>query len=151
MYLEGRRRDADQASRHTADHPSAGRPRLVDEWLVERFAAGGFSEVRASYGSVLVPLLERDGLRLGELASASRLSKQAMTGLVKRCEADGLVTRERDPLDGRAFNVQLTQRGREFGGLAEAVLDDLDDQLVRSLGRRNNEALVRALKGVLEL
>ena len=123
----------------------------VNEWLVERFKAGGFGEVRASYGSVLVPLLEEDGLRLGELASASRLSKQAMTGLVARCEADGLVARERDPLDGRAFNVRLTRRGREFGELAAAVLADLDNQLERSLGTRNNDALVRALKGVLDL
>ena len=123
----------------------------VNEWLVERFTAGGFGEVRASYGSVLVPLLQQDGLRLGELASASRLSKQAMTGLVARCEADGLVERKRDPLDGRAFNVRLTRRGREFGQLATTVLADLDEQLVRSLGTRDNDALVRALRGVLEL
>ena len=32
-----------------------------------------------------------------------------------------------------------------------AVLAELDDQLVRSLGSRNNDALVRALKGVLDL
>ena len=123
----------------------------VNQWLVERFTAAGFGEVRASYGSVLVPLLEQDGLRVGQLAAASRLSKQAMTGLVARCEADGLLTRERDPLDGRAFNVRLTARGREFSELATAVLAELDDQLVRSLGTRNNDALVRALKGVLNL
>ena len=82
--------------------------------LVERFAERGFPEVRASYGSVLVPLFERDGLRLGELAAAARLSKQAMTGLVQRCEADGLVERERDAADGRAFVIRLTARGQAF-------------------------------------
>ena len=106
-----------------------------NELLVERFAARGFGEVRASYGSVLVPLFERDGLRLGELAAASRLSKQAMTGLVQRCEADGLVERERDPRDGRAFNVRLTARGREFRGVAEEVLAELDAELGRRWAR----------------
>lgn len=122
-----------------------------NERLVERFAARGFGDVRASYGSVLVPLFERDGRRLGELAAASRLSKQAMTGLVARCEADGLVERERDPVDGRAFNVRLTGRGRAFRAVAGDVLAELDDELARSLAPRNHDALIRALKGVIEL
>ena len=119
--------------------------------LVERFAARGFGEVRASYGSVLVPLFERDGLRLGELAAAARLSKQAMTGLVKRCEADGLVERGPDPVDGRAFNVRLTGRGRALRAAAEEILAELDRELVRALGARDRDALVRALKGVMDL
>jgi DNA-binding MarR family transcriptional regulator len=122
-----------------------------NEVLVERFAAEGFGEIRASYGSVLVPLFERDGLRLGELASAARLSKQAMTGLVKRCEADGLVERGPDPVDGRAFNVRLTRRGRAARAVAERVLDELNDELGRSLGDRDRDALIRALKGVMQL
>jgi DNA-binding MarR family transcriptional regulator len=122
-----------------------------NELLAERFAARGFGEVRPSYGSVLVPLFERDGQRLGELAAAARLSKQAMTGLVGRCEADGLVQRDRDPVDGRAFNVRLTERGRAFRAVAEDVLAEIDDELVRSLGTRRRDALTRALKGVIEL
>jgi DNA-binding MarR family transcriptional regulator len=122
-----------------------------NERLVEGLAARGFAQVRASYGSVLVPLFERDGLRLGELAAAARLSKQAMTGLVKRCEADGLVERERDPIDARAFNVRLTARGEALRDAAGEVLGELHDELVRSLGARNHDALVRALKGVIDL
>jgi DNA-binding MarR family transcriptional regulator len=125
--------------------------RNFNELLTERFAAAGFGEVRASYGSVLVPLFERDRLRLGELAAAARLSKQAMTGLVKRCEAEGLVERAPDPVDGRAFNVRLTGRGRQVRAVAEQILDELNDELARSLGVRDRDALIRALKGVLEL
>ena len=122
-----------------------------NELLVERFADRGFPEVRASYGSVLVPLFERDDLRLGELAAVSRLSKQAMTGLVKLCEQDGLVVRERDVDDGRAFRVCLSARGRRFQAVAEDILHELDEELVRSLGARRHDALVEALKGVIDL
>ena len=94
---------------------------------------------------------ERDGLRLGELAAAAHLSKQAITGLVARCEEDGLVERARDPGDGRAFNVRLSARGRVFRAIAEEVLGELDEELVELLGVRNRDALVRALKGVIEL
>lgn len=115
--------------------------------LVERFAQRGFGDVRASFGSVLVPLFDQDGLRVGELASAARLSKQAMTGLVRRCEEAQLVERERDASDGRAFRVHLTPRGQELRGVAQEVLAEL----VRELGRQDHEALIRALQGVIEL
>jgi DNA-binding MarR family transcriptional regulator len=122
-----------------------------NELLAERFADRGFADVRPSYGSVLVPLFDEDGLRLGELAARARLSKQAITGLVKRCEDDGLVVRERDPDDGRAFRVSLSARGRAFRTVAGDVLHDLDQALVASLGERNRKALSAALKGVMEL
>lgn len=125
--------------------------RRFNERLVERLTARGFGEVRASYGSVLVPLFERDDLRVGELAAASRLSKQAMTGLLARCEADGLVERERSPQDGRAFDVRLTKRGIELRAAAGEVLAELDAELTESLGTANRDALIQALKGVIEL
>jgi len=123
----------------------------VNELLVERFAAEGFQDVRASHGSVLVPLFERDGRRVGELAGASRLSKQAMTGLVAQCEAVGLVERRPDPIDGRAFTIELTARGRAFRSVAEHVLAELDADLARHLGTETRDALTRALKGVIDL
>jgi len=49
-----------------------------NELLAERFAAAGFPEVRPSYGSILVPLYEEDGLRMGEIARRVRLSKQTI-------------------------------------------------------------------------
>jgi DNA-binding MarR family transcriptional regulator len=119
--------------------------------LLERFAAAGYPEVRASFGSVLVPLFAAGELRLGEIAEAARLSKQAMTTLVKQCEQAGLVERERDPSDGRAFRVRLTKRGRRFQAVAEQVLADLDARVVQVLGIRKRDALVEALKGVMDL
>src|ERR671911_1681773 len=81
-----------------------------NELLYERFVAAGYAEVRPSYGSVLVPLFEEDGLRMGELARRSRLSKQTMTTLVRSVEQAGLVAREPDSADGRASRVFLTPR-----------------------------------------
>ena len=40
-----------------------------NELLYERFVAAGYPDVRPSYGSLLVPLFEEDGLRMGELAA----------------------------------------------------------------------------------
>ena len=122
-----------------------------NELLIERFAERGFGDVRASYGSVLVPLFDEEPLRLGDIAVRARLSKQSMTSLVKLCEEAGLVDRERDPGDGRAFRISLSARGRELKAVAEDVLAELEHELVRALGRRDHDALIRALKGVMEL
>jgi DNA-binding MarR family transcriptional regulator len=122
-----------------------------NELLLERFATAGYPEVRASFGSVLVPLFASGELRLGHIAAAARLSKQAMTTLVRQCEDAGLVERQRDPDDGRAQLVRLTRRGRKFQAVAEQVLAELDARVVEALGTHTRDALIEALKGVMDL
>ena len=122
-----------------------------NERLIQRLAEHGFPEVRASYGSVLMPLFDQDHLRVGEIGARARLSKQAMTRLVAQCEADGLVQRSRDAADGRAFRVDLTSRGQELGSVVERVLTQLDDEVLARVGRREIDALRTALKGVMDL
>ncbi len=117
-----------------------------NEQLQAGFAAAGYPEVRASYGSVLVPLFEEDGLRMGELARRSRLSKQTMTTLVRLCERDGLVERRVDREDARATRVHLSRKARLFEPVAEHVLAHLDADVRRALGDEGREALRRALR-----
>jgi DNA-binding MarR family transcriptional regulator len=116
-----------------------------NELLQEAFAREGFPEVRASYGSVLLPLFEEDGLRMGEVARRSRLSKQTMTTMVRLAERDGLVERRPDDTDRRATRVHLTARGRRFKPVAEKVLAELDELARDALGERSLAAAERAL------
>ncbi len=51
--------------------------------------------------------------RLRDLADHVRLSQPGLSRLVERMEVDGLVSRERDPQDGRGTLVALTDHGRE--------------------------------------
>jgi DNA-binding MarR family transcriptional regulator len=122
-----------------------------NELLADRFAEHGFADVRPSFGSVLLPLFEEDGLRMGQIAERARLSKQTMTTLVRFCEREGLVLRERDPLDARAFRVHLTTRAKDFRPVAVEVLRELDATVLALLGERRRNALARALKGVMGL
>jgi DNA-binding MarR family transcriptional regulator len=97
-----------------------------NELLAERFAAAGYADVRPSYGSILVPLYEQDGLRMGEIARAARLSKQTLTTMVRLLERDGLVERRPDPADGRATCVHLAARGHAFRPIAERALAEIE-------------------------
>ena len=123
-----------------------------NELLYEQFVARGYSDVRPAYGSILLPLFEEDGLRMGELARRARLSKQTMTTMVRLLERDGLVTREADPDDGRAALIRLTPRGRAVRPIAEEVLANLEARVAERLTKKQATALKSALtEGVIEL
>jgi DNA-binding MarR family transcriptional regulator len=122
-----------------------------NELLAERFAAAGWGEVSPAYGSVLVPLFEEDGLRLGELGRRARLSKQAMTELIRRVERDGLVERRRDPSDGRASVILLTERGRAFEPVAALALAELDELVRGRLDAGQVDELRASLQKLLAL
>lgn len=62
--------------------------------------------------AAVLSAIERGGpQRITAMATREAVSQPAMTGLVQRLEASGLVTRERDPLDGRAALIAVTPAG----------------------------------------
>ncbi|MBU2580829.1 MAG: MarR family transcriptional regulator [Alphaproteobacteria bacterium] len=121
-----------------------------NEHLYERFCAAGFPEVRPSYGSILVPLFEEDGLRIGELAKRARLSKQAMTTMLRLLEKEDLVIRRPDPEDARAARVYLTSKSKRFRPVAEAVLKELDALAKKVAGKQAHDDVAAWLRQFIE-
>jgi DNA-binding MarR family transcriptional regulator len=107
--------------------------------------------VRASYGSILVPLFEEDGLRIGEIARRARLSKQTLTTMVRLVERDGLVERRPDPGDGRAALVFLTPRAKAFRPVAERTLAELDGRVHDQLSAERKDELELGLRALADL
>jgi DNA-binding MarR family transcriptional regulator len=68
---------------------------------------------------VMLALWEQAPLKVGELARRLSLEPATLSPLLKRLEANGMVTRGRDPQDERALAVSLTPRGL---GLREQAL-----------------------------
>jgi MarR family transcriptional regulator, organic hydroperoxide resistance regulator len=79
---------------------------------------------------VMLALWEESPLTLTELGRRLRLEPATLSPLLKRLEAGGMVTRQRDPRDERALAVSLTTKGRRTRARAEripaAILDRLD-------------------------
>lgn len=122
-----------------------------NERLTAAFATRGFPEVRAAYGSVLLPLFEEDGLRMGDIAARARLSKQTITTLVRRVADAGLVRRVVDPTDARAARIELTPRGHELAAVAADVVASLDRGVRARLSAEEYQALRRGLRALMEL
>jgi DNA-binding MarR family transcriptional regulator len=144
-------RRAGRATRENLGFLLAKASQHWNELLYERFVAAGYPDVRPSYGSILVPLFEEDGLRMGELAARARLSKQTMTTMVRLLERDGLVERRADPSDGRASLVFLIERARSFRPVAEATLAELERLVVGSLSKRVRDEVQDALRVLADL
>lgn len=62
----------------------------------------------------LIPYLDVDGTRSVDLARRMGLTKQAVGKLVRELEEDGLLRREPDDADGRAFLVKFTEPGLRY-------------------------------------
>ena len=140
-----------RATRENLGYLLAKASQRWNELLYEAFVGEGFAEVRPAYGSVILPLYEEDGLRMGELASRARLSKQTMTTLVRLTERNGLVRRERDREDRRASRVYLTSRARLFQPVAERVLAELEERVASRLPPADRPILTASLKEVMLL
>ena len=146
--LEG---EAGAATRENLGFLLAKASQRWNELLYQRFAAAGYPEVRPSYGSLLLPLFEEDGLRIGKLAARARLSKQTLTTMVRLLERDGLVERRADPSDGRASLVFLTEHARNFRPVAAATLAELDRRVVTTLTAQGRDKVQDALRRLSDL
>ena len=91
-------------------------------------------ELSAHQGSILDHLDERDGTRVGELASHMDVTPGTMSIHIDRLERRGYVVRLGDPDDGRRVLVRLTRSGARVKS-ENSVLD-----------RERVEALLRALR-----
>ena len=69
---------------------------------------------------VLVALMQAPGqqLRLSQLANLVGLSRSGLTRMMDRLEKDGLLRRDRSPVDARGINAHLNEAGREAVRLA---------------------------------
>jgi DNA-binding MarR family transcriptional regulator len=84
------------------------------------------SRLRTSFDTTLprfdlMAQLERhpEGLKMGELSRRMMVTGGNVTGITDQLVDEGLVVREDNPRDRRAYIVKLTDKGREvFGGMA---------------------------------
>ena len=99
---------------------------------------------------VLLALWEQDGQTIGAIAERLALESSTITPLVKRLEAGGLLSRERNPADERQVFVRLTGAGRAMQAksvcLAERLLEK-SKLSVSDLRRLNTQ--VKALRDAL--
>jgi DNA-binding MarR family transcriptional regulator len=93
---------------------------------------------------VMLVLWDRGTVSVKDLGDALRLDSGTLSPLLKRLQANGLITRQRSAQDERSVEVALTDQGHRLREQAEAV----PHRMLSATGLGLDEAL--ALRSTLE-
>jgi len=116
----------------------------LDEILERRLQEMGFTDIRSAHHPVF-QFLATEGTRLTELAQRANITKQSMGELVRHLEAHGYVERIPDPTDSRAQLIRRTPRAWELFDAVDQIIDTVEREWSRKLGRENFNQLISLL------
>ena len=91
---------------------------------------------------VMLVLWEHDAILVKEIGARLFLDSGTLTPLLKRLEANGLVSRNRDPHDERQVRIVLSDQGRALRTQAQQIPEQVlcaSGQQIGTLGRMRGE------------
>jgi len=118
--------------------------RNPSQTVVGRVSAGlaeaGFDDIRPAHTAVFQHM-KAEGSRLTDLAEHAQMTKQSMGYLVDYLEERGYLERRADPSDRRATIIYLTERGWSEIRAALAIIESLEKEWTRALGKQRMQQL----------
>ena len=123
--------------------------RQLIDGLHARLAERGYTDVRPTYGYVLLAVRERPqtGAEIGELLG---VSKQAASKTIEAMEEAGYVKRSAHEDDARAKTIEVTARGRKFLDVVESIYEELEAEWARATSKKRVETMRNDLVTILE-
>jgi len=97
--------------------------------------------------AILRTLIAQEGARLSDLAAQSGISPSAMTRVLEKLEARGLVERVRGAqADGRAAMVRITPAGRRTRKQLDQLMRTRTNQIIDSIPAKQRTEVLKALQ-----
>ena len=93
----------------------------------------------------LLPHLDFEGVRITELARRLDITKQAVSQTISELEQMDVVETIPDPSDGRARLARFTDKGRQAIGQGLTVLNGIEAEIEKTIGKPKFESLHQAL------
>lgn len=116
----------------------------VHDLVLSRLHRAGFVDVtRSAYPLFYYPPAR--GARPAELTEKMGVSKQALNNILGVMETAGYIERRKDPGGGGRRLVWLTERGEELSRFLLAITLEVEEELLREIGRNDYETLNRVL------
>ena len=125
----------EQADSSTDLGAAAAKLRLAITRSARRLRQEGAGDLTPTTAAALATVERHGPLTPSELAALENVQRPTATRTIKCLEAEGLIKRTPDPLDGRSALVSVTTDGRDR---------------LRRLRRRKNLFLARRLRGLSE-
>jgi DNA-binding MarR family transcriptional regulator len=87
-------------------------------------------------------------IRMKPLAEKLSVTTGTLTVMIDRLEKGGYVCREKDPEDGRGFNIQLTEKGKRIHTEHHEYHLNLAEEIISLLETEEATYLLRILKKI---
>ncbi len=100
--------------------------------------------------AALSVLGDEPGLSGAALARRSFVTPQTMNQIVVNLEAAGLVVRRAHPEHGRVLQAYVTERGERLVSRAHAVVEAVEERMLRGLSLTDRRRLLDALRSCTE-
>ena len=108
------------------------------------------SGVTPGMHTVLAIIRDNPGIRQRSLAELLMVREPNMTRMIQGLQASGLIAREIDKSDRRAFHLILTDKGRGLMDGVQGRMDAFEERLLGGLEGKERKALRDYLERILE-
>ena len=108
------------------------------------------SGVTPGMHTVLAIIRDNPGMRQRTLAELLMVREPNMTRMIQGLQASGLIDREVDKTDRRAFHLVLTEKGRALMDGVQARMDSFEEKLLGGLDPKERKSLRDYLERILD-
>ena len=117
---------------------------------IQEYYAPAFPEGYSPQRGYVVGLCMDEPTTISKIAAALQIDDAAISNIVRRMEADGLLKKVRSRDDGRSVEVVATEHGIEVERQTRVRLAKLDAKLAKSITPRDLKALKRVSSALRE-
>lgn len=123
--------------------------RHFDAWAMIEFAANGYADFKIGY-MPLIMNIHPEGITNNELAKKAKVTKQAMSKVVKELIEGDYIAAETHGKDKRSSILYLTAKGKKLVLTAKDRVTELESEYEKLLGKRKLEELKEMLIQLVE-
>lgn len=122
--------------------------KAFDEWAMKELAQQGYPDFKMAY----MPLLMNigvDGNTNKDIAVKSKVTKQAMSKVVKELQDLGLIQVSQHSIDKRSVMIFLTDKGKKMVYTAKIHVKALTNEYKKIIGEKNYEIMIDSLSKII--
>jgi DNA-binding MarR family transcriptional regulator len=123
--------------------------RYFEDWAHTQLEKRGHGFFKIGYMPFIMNI-SPGGSTNNEIAAKGRVTKQAMSKVVKQLLAHGFIRNEKHGEDGRASLIFLTNEGKEFVIEAKKCVLELEKEYRGIVGDEEYEAMIDTLYKIVE-
>jgi DNA-binding MarR family transcriptional regulator len=123
--------------------------RQFEGWAIKELSGHGYADFSMAH-MPLIMNIKPEGTNNNELAAIAKISKQAMSKVVKDLLNKGYIETRTDALDKRSVTILLTDKGKRFVIKARNCVQSLTLEYQNFLGKDEYEHTVDNLMKIMD-